>query len=285
MNGVSVVIPALNEQEALGNVLDQVETALKSAGLTHEIIVVDDGSTDKTSAVARIHHALVIRHPIPGGYGLALRDGILHAKFDAIAIIDADNTYPADRLPELVGYANEFDMVIGQRSGEFLNHFLLKGFIRKIFQCLCEFVTGRKILDVNSGFRVFKKETVLRFKENFCLGFSFTTTITLAFLLNGYFVKYVPIPYYKRAGKSHVRIFKDSLIALQIITQTILYYNPIKLFLLLSLAMGFLSILAFGCFLIWQSPAALMLVQTFLIMTFVYLGMGFMADCLRERKT
>ena len=287
MNPVSVVVPALNEAQSIGSVLEQIKRSLESAKLTYEIIVIDDGSTDRTGEIAKSFQARVLRHPIPGGYGLSLKDGILNSKYNIVAIIDADGTYPPEKLPEMVGYMDEFDMVVGARSraGKFLNHSFFKGVIRMIFHFLCEFVTGRRIQDVNSGFRVFKKDLALQFKENFCLGYSFTTTITLAFFLNGYFVKYIPIQYFKRQGKSHVRLIKDSLIAAQIIVQTILYYNPIKLFLLLSLIMGFGAVISFAFDFFSPNSFSFMLGQTFLLMVFVYFGMGFLAEILRGRRS
>lgn len=284
MKGVSVVIPALNEERTIGSVMDVVKKSLEQTGWAYEIVVVDDGSTDKTGDVARNAQARVIRHPVPGGYGLSLRDGIVNAKYGHVAIIDGDGTYPADRLVELIRYLEEYDMVVGARTGKVFQHSFSKYLTRKIFQILCEFVAGVKIPDVNSGFRAFKKDVVLRFRDNFCLGFSFTTTITLILHLNGYFVKYFPIDYYKRTGQSHVRIVRDSLRAAQIVTQAILYYNPIKLFLLLFLMLFLASIGLFWLFAVTGSMIVLALGQSFLIAAFIYFGMGLLADMKRERR-
>ena len=284
MHGVSVVIPALNEEKSLEGVIKELKEGLKKSGLSFEIIVVDDGSTDQTSKIAQDNGARVLSHPQPGGYGLSLRDGILSAKYDWIAIIDADQTYPANRVGELVGYLDKYDMVVGARTGAFFRESLVKYPMRQVFHFLCEFVTGIKIPDVNSGFRAFKKDAVLKYKENFCLGFSFTTTITLAFHLNGHFVKYVPVAYQKRKGKSHVRLLQDTLRTAQIITQAILYYNPIKLFLLLFIATFVTALLCFGFYTINNSTLLLIIGQSFFIIAFVYLGMGFIADICRQRK-
>ncbi len=284
MNNVSVLIPALNEEKGIGKVIVEVEKSLCAAKYNYEIIVIDDGSEDKTSEIAKQHKARIIRHPMRGGYGLSLRDGILNAKYEWIVIIDADQSYPANRTGELVSYLNEFDMVIGARTGKIYKESLLKYPMRLIFHHLCEFVAGMKILDANSGFRAFRKESALRFQRNFCLGFSFTTTITLAFHLSGLFVKYVPIDYYQRAGKSHVKLLRDSLRTTQIIVQAILYYNPIKLFLLLW-AITFIFALMFLCVYCWtHSMLFLMLGHAFLIVAFLYLGIGFLADMLKDRN-
>ena len=284
MNGVSVIIPALNEEKAIGMVIDQIKESLKKTSRELEIIVVDDGSTDKTSEIAKSKHAHVIRHPIPGGYGLSLRDGIFKAKHNSLVIIDADGSYPAEKIPSFVDALEEFDMVIGARTGSIYKQSLIKYPLRKIFQLLCEFVTGVNIPDVNSGLRAFRKDVVMKFKENYCLGFSFTTTITLAFHLNGHFVKYVPIEYYQRVGKSHVRLFKDTLRATQIITQAILFYNPIKLFLLLTMSFLMIAVIAFGFYFVNPTEFALMLGQSFMIVGFLFFGIGLLADTIRQTR-
>jgi glycosyltransferase involved in cell wall biosynthesis len=177
----------------------------------------------------------VLRHPISGGYGRSLKHGIVTAKYDLIAITDADGTYPNDRLPDLYrAVADEgYDMVVGARTGSEYRGSFFKMPARRVFQWLSEYATGTRIPDVNSGLRVFRKDIPLRYMHTIGDRFSFTTTITLASLLNGHFVKWVPIAYYKRKGKSHVRYWRDTLRSLQIIVENFLYYNPLKLFLLI----------------------------------------------------
>lgn len=284
MTGISVIIPAFNEERAIGEVIDSVSAALKKTGRPSEIIVVDDGSRDRTFEIAKEKGVRLLRHPIQGGYGSCLRDGILNARHENIVIIDGDGSYPAESIPEIVEPLSEFDMVIGARTGSAYRESLLKFPLRYIFQLLCEFVAGTRIPDANSGLRAFKKEAVLKFRRNYCLGFSFTTTITLAYHLNGYFVKYVPIKYHKRVGKSHVRLFRDSLRTTQIMVESILYYNPIKLFLLVSvlnllIAGGFFYTYFFSS----KSAAALAFGQAFLISGLLFIGMGFLTSALRTR--
>ena len=135
-------------------------------------------------------------------------------------------------------------MIVGARQGQEYRKGLFKRLARVLFQYLAEYATGRSIPDVNSGLRIFKKEVFSRFDDSFCAGFSFTTTLTLVFFINHYFVKYVPVDYLKREGKSKVKHFKDTLRAGQIIVQAILHYNPIKLFLLLATMNMIVGILA-----------------------------------------
>jgi glycosyltransferase involved in cell wall biosynthesis len=231
---LTVVIPALNEEAAIAETVGRIRMALEKEAVVHEIIVVNDGSTDRTGPIARECGAEVIDHPAPGGYGLALKAGILVSKYDLIAITDADGTYPCERITELYRLvaSDGFDMAVGARTGREYEGTFIKMPARRLFVWLSEYATGRKIDDINSGLRVFRKDIVLRYLATISDGFSFTTTITLATMLNGYFVKYVPISYYKRVGKSHVRYVRDSLRSLQIIIESILYYNPLKLFLL-----------------------------------------------------
>jgi len=285
MSSCSVIIPALNEEKAIGKVIDDIQNIFKGSERSCEIIVVDDGSTDGTAKIVKSKDVRLIRHPISGGYGLSLSHGIQAAKHKDIVIIDADGTYPVDQIPEILNGLKEYDMVIGARTGKIYEESPIKYLFRKILQLLCEFVTGTKIPDVNSGLRVFKKDVVMQFKDTFCLGFSFTTTITLAFHLKGYFIKYHPIDYYKRIGRrAHVRIIKDSLRTAQIVTQAILYYNPIKLFLLLSIIVLLTSLLVFVYYFISSSVFALSIGSMLFLSSFIFFGMGLVTEASRVNK-
>jgi glycosyltransferase involved in cell wall biosynthesis len=243
---LSVVIPALNEAAAIRETVETIHATLEKASIEHEIIVINDGSTDDTAKIARDCGARVVDHPRPGGYGRAIKDGMIVAKYDLIAITDADGTYPNDRLPELYQWVveNGFDMAVGARTGPEYRGTFLKMPARRVFLWLSEYATGAKIDDINSGLRVFRKSIVTKFLATISNGFSFTTTITLAHFLNGYFVKYIPIDYFKRKGASHIRYWRDTLRSMQIIVENILYYNPLKLFLLITNALFVLAVLA-----------------------------------------
>jgi hypothetical protein len=135
-----------------------------------------------------------------------------------------------------------FDMAVGARTGKAYRGSFPKMPARRVFVWLAEYATGTKIADINSGLRVFRRELALRYAHTISNGFSFTATITLAALLNGFFVAYLPVEYGPRVGRSHVSHLRDSLRALQIIVENILYYNPLKLFLLLCQVLGCLAI-------------------------------------------
>jgi len=232
---LSVVIPAYNEEQAIGQVIQHLLETLRNSGWRFEIIAVNDGSTDQTAKAAEEAGAKVVSHPKNSGYGRALRTGIEAASFDWIATIDADNSYPPEELLKLLPHTDRFDMVIGARQGALFWGNFIKHPARLLFLALAQFVVGEKIPDANSGLRIFKKSITQQMLPRLCSGFSFSTTLTLSFMSSHCFVEFVPIDYHSRMGQSKVRYFKDTLRTLQLIFETILYYNPIKANLLLVL--------------------------------------------------
>lgn len=237
MNGITILIPACNERDGIGVTVERVKAIAKSLGPGPvEILVVDDGSNDGTGDIAERAGARTVRHPHNIGYGAALKTGIRSASFDTIVTTDADGSYPADAMPALVAlYRQGFDMAVGARSGRVYRGSALKWPMRLILRFLVEWTAGRQIPDINSGLRVFSRETMLRYLPALSSSFSFTTSATLVYMLAGRFVAYQPIGYAERIGTSHVRLWRDSLRTLQYIVRTIVLFNPIKLFLLLAL--------------------------------------------------
>lgn len=232
--GVSFVIPAFNEEAAIPVVLEAIQRMAKEQGLQAECIVVDDGSTDQTAAVAASHGARVVSIPMNVGYGTALKRGIEGATHSRIVITDADGSYPMNFTPELLRRLERFDLVIGRRTGTTYYRSLLTYPFRLAYLLLVWFVVGRRVPDPNSGFRAFRREAVQEFLPVMCAGFSFSTSMTTLFLLSGLTVDYVPIPYHRRIGKSKIRFVRDMLRTGQILCSVILLYNPIKLFVLLA---------------------------------------------------
>jgi polyisoprenyl-phosphate glycosyltransferase len=209
----------------------------------YELIVVDDGSDDNSGNIARECSANVIVNPHNVGYGRSLKNGILAANFDTIVIADGDGTYPLESLPQLLKkYEGNFDLVVGQRMGSHYWESWYKNILRKILKFLVEFATGIEISDINSGFRIFSKKTITIYLDNLCDVFSFTTTMTLGYIHTKRYICYVPIDYQKRTGKTKVRLVRDTLGTLQFIIESILIYNPIKIFLILSLLVAFFAI-------------------------------------------
>jgi glycosyltransferase involved in cell wall biosynthesis len=242
---ISIVIPAYNEESSIGETIGTCHKVMSAQPHPYEIVVVDDGSLDNTHAIAIGARSKVVRHPHNVGYGRSLKDGIAAASYDIIAITDADGTYPIDRIPELVAeYQKGFDMVVGARQGKHYDESFSKMLLRVILRVLVEYTAGRKIPDINSGLRVFSRQTVRPYHQYLCDTFSFTTSLTLAYMMNGKFVQYLPIAYEKRVGKTKVRLFRDSLRTMQFIVEAMLYYNPIKVFLALSVGVAGAGVLA-----------------------------------------
>lgn len=242
--GISVVIPAYNEAHAIADTVKRVLSVCAKLGKPHEVIVVDDGSTDGTGDAAKAAGASVLANPTNGGYGLSLQRGIRKAQYSIISITDSDGTYPIEEIPRLyAGIERGFDMVVGARQGKTYEGTAVKSFSRKVFKWLAEYAAGRRIADINSGLRLFRRDLALPHLPRTCFGFSFTTSLTLIFMLNGYFVTYMPIPYHARIGETKVRHFRDALRTLQIMTEVVVCYNPLKLFLFLACGTGALAVL------------------------------------------
>ncbi len=243
MKPISVVIPAYNEADGIAKVIAHVKSFMAEEKIDHEIIVVDDCSTDSTAAQAKSPGVTVIRHPINRGYGASLTTGLKAAKYNNVLIMDADESYPVRDVKKLLPYVEDFDMVVGARQGKYFHGSLMKRFSRAVFYFLLGYVTGEKIPDANSGLRIFKKDVVMQFENDFCSGFSFTTTITIILYSNRYLVKFVPIDYMSRTGKSKVRHLRDTARTMQILLHTIVYYNPVKAFLPFSVITFAMAIL------------------------------------------
>jgi glycosyltransferase involved in cell wall biosynthesis len=238
---LSVVIPAHDEEDGLAAVVRGVQAALGSSGHAFEILVVDDGSTDATGAVADGLGVRVLRHPECRGYGAALKTGIRAAAGERILICDADGTYPPDAIPALLVRADAHDRVVGARTGAVVDAPFFRRVAKAILRRLASYLSEASIPDLNSGLRVFRKDAVVPFFPILPSGFSFTTTITLALLCNGGSVAYVPIDYHRRrSGRSKLQPVRETLNFVILILRTIVYFNPLKVFAPVSLALGLL---------------------------------------------
>jgi glycosyltransferase involved in cell wall biosynthesis len=281
---ISIVIPAYNEEEVIIDTVKRCQKVLSDLfGNEGEVIVVDDCSKDNTYMRAKTSGAKVITHPHNAGYGRSLKDGILAAKYDTIVITDSDGTYPIESIPDLYReYQKGFDMVVGARQGKNYDESFKKKTLRLILKFLVEFTAGRKIDDINSGLRIFSKSSISKYFDTLCDTFSFTTSVTLAYMMTGKFVKYIPIAYHKRVGKSHVKLFKDTLRTLQYIVEAILFYNPIKMFLIFCFASFFVSILSLIVGIVWQIKSAFYLFVGGILITFLLFGLGMIAVLLKQ---
>lgn len=230
---VSVIIPAFNEQDSLRETIDKILKVLRNSGSNFELIVVNDGSNDKSKMVLdsiNNEKVRVIHHPTNRGYGASLKTGIKNSKHPWILITDADGTYPIDRIPDLISQAGNYDMVIGARVGKKVSDTISRAIGRGIIRRFASYVAGEKITDINSGLRIFRRRDALRFWHLFPDGFSFTTTITVASHTIGNSVKYVAIDYYKRSGKSSIKPIRDFIGFTSLIARLALYFRPLKVF-------------------------------------------------------
>jgi glycosyltransferase involved in cell wall biosynthesis len=230
---ITVLLPAYNEEKSVHSTINQIMEVMSSTKLEYEIIVVNDGSTDSTKDVLdRETGITLINNPYNLGYGASLKKGIKNAKYPWVLIVDADGTYPIGDIPKLIKFADDYDMVVGSRKGKNVNIPFLRRPAKWFISLLVNFMCDGKIDDVNSGFRIFKKEIAVNFIRLFPNGFSFTTTITLVAFNNSYSIKYVPIDYHKRVGKSTISPLKDFVGFISLIFKIVMYFNPLKFFLI-----------------------------------------------------
>lgn len=230
----SLVVPCYNEQEGIKHTIKSLRLFLGKVE-TYELLVVNDGSKDFTAQILaeltqEDSHLRVIHHRHNKGYGAALKTGIRFAKSELIVITDADGTYPNERIPNLVELAHErsADMIVGARTTKDVKYPLIRR-VPKFFLIACaSWLVGEYIPDMNSGLRVFRKSVAGRFIKILPNSFSFTTTITMATMLNGYDVHFVEISYTKRIGKSKIKPLKDTIKFTQLIIRMGMYFAPLR---------------------------------------------------------
>jgi glycosyltransferase involved in cell wall biosynthesis len=239
---VTVVVPAFDEEAGIGPQVISIGRALEAAGMTGEIIVVDDGSSDRTAEEALQAGARVLRHLNNRGYGASIKSAILAAKSEIIVIIDADGTYPADQIPNLVGQLDDADMAVGARAGKQVHIPWVRRPAKWVLGWVAERIAGQKIPDLNSGLRAFRKSCAVQYFPILSDRFSFTTTITLAYLADDYRVVYRPIDYHKRVGKSKIvpRHFMDFL---ALVLRSAMLFQPLRVFAPLSIFTGLMGVL------------------------------------------
>src|SRR5262245_53657974 len=241
--GVTVILPSFNEEAAVATQVQTVRTVLTRHRITHEIIVVDDGSADATSERALEAGARVLCHPENRGYGASIKAGIDAARYGTIVIMDADGTYPSDQIPVLLDLLEEADMAVGARTLHNVHIPWVRRPAKWILGWLANRIAGRKIPDLNSGLRAFRSECVRQYFSILSNRFSFTTTVTLALLADDYRIVYHPIEYYRRLGKSKItpRHFMDFMI---LVLRMAMLFQPLKVFVPVGttlLSVGFLK--------------------------------------------
>ena len=228
---ISIVIPAKNEARSIGGLLEKIKQIIPNA----EIIVVNDGSTDKTKEICMEHNVKVITHVQSLGNGASIKNGARNATKDIIVFMDADGQHKPEDIPRLfTKFKSGYDMVVGARKS-----FTQASFLRRLgnafYNKLASFMTGYQIDDLTSGFRIVNKKKFLQFLYLLPNGFSYPTTSTMAFFRSGYSVGYEPIEAAQRKGKSHINILKDGFRFFTIIIKIGALFSPMRLFLPISL--------------------------------------------------
>ena len=223
---ISIILPAKNEGPALTELLPKLQQEHPCA----EIIVVDDGSTDNTPQICRQAGVVHLRHPYSKGNGAAIKSGALAASGEYLVMMDADGQHPASAITPLIEKLGEgYDMVIAARN--FASQAsLARGIANTIYNKFASLVTGQKITDLTSGMRAVKANYFRQFLPLLPNGFSYPSTITMAFFRSGYNVAYLPVAVGSREGRSHIRPLQDGIRFLLIIFKLTTLYSPLKIF-------------------------------------------------------
>ena len=226
---VSVVIPAFNEAKAIGNTIKEIKELYPD----FEVVVVDDGSTDNTAHIADENGAKVIRHPYNIGNGAAVKSGIRAASGKFVVMMDGDGQHAPEDIKKLLEHASNYDLVVGARSPK-SQASMGRRIANWAYNRLASYVGKFPIEDLTSGFRVFRRETVLKYLYLFPNTFSYPTTSTLAYLRSGLTIKYVPIEARRRVGKSKIKILRDGARFFLIILRIATFFSPLRIFLPIS---------------------------------------------------
>lgn len=237
---VTIVIPAYNEASAIASVV----RTLRARYPRFEILVVDDGSADDTARVAAAEGAVVVRHHENQGYGSTWKTGVAEARAPVVVFFDGDGQMNAEDVERLLAEmrATGADMVSGARQNASGSP-LLRRPGKELLRRMAQFLVSRKIADLNCGLRAVKVEVLRRYLHLLPQGFSASTTSLMVFMQRGYLVKFVPITVRKRVGSSTVRIISDGFGTLMLILRLIALFNPMRVFLPISLGTVALSLI------------------------------------------
>ena len=230
---ISVIIPTYNEAQTVGDLVSKIVELYPE----FEVLVINDGSTDDTSAVAKDAGAKVHNHPYNIGNGAAVKSGIRHAKGEILVFMDGDGQHDPKDILRLTKYIPNYDMVVGARSKKDQTS-LGRALGNKIYNWLASYVAKFDIKDLTSGFRAIKSDIAQQFLYLLPNSYSYPATLTLAALRTGRALKYIPIKVkVRKAGKSNIKIFKDGIRFFMIIVKICTLFSPFRIFLPVSFIM------------------------------------------------
>ena len=294
--GVTVVVPCYNEEGAVTETVEAIAAVLdlgatdKNKPFNSEMIFVNDGSKDNTLKIlleleAKYPRLRIVDNGTNCGYGASLKRGIAKANFDKIVITDADGTYPNERIPEIARTLDDYDMVTGARTGKNVHIPLLRKPAKWALLKYARMMTGADIKDINSGLRAMWTKHVHQFWFMLPDAFSFTSTITLAMHVNRMRVKYIPIDYARRVGKSSIKPIRDTLRFFSLVLRTVMYFRPLQILGSISLALvtGAILVGVLGRIYLKEVPdvATSALFSTGVI----FLGLGLIGDLINARRS
>lgn len=225
----SIVIPAFNEEAAIGNTLDDVIAALEKSPRRYELIVVDDGSKDNTAASATKPGVRLIKHRRNRGYGASLKTGTLAAKGEVVLFYDADNQFESADIERMIDELEDADATLGARTSKSYAPFSRKGG-KRLLSWLANYLARTKIPDLNCGLRAIRRDLLIEYLHLLPNGFSASTTTTLVLLKEDHDVKFVPVTVKKRVGKSTVRPIKDGIDTMLLIVRLTTLLDPFRVF-------------------------------------------------------
>lgn len=282
---LTILLPAFNEEEAITQVLDDILAVMEPSNIPYELMVLDDGSTDGTRAAcdARLK-VKVVTHQHNRGNGAARTTGVKAARGRYVLMMDADGTYPAADIPAMLKEAENADMVIGARTSEKGTLKVLRSSAKNLIRLLASYMTQTHIPDLNSGMRIMRRDLIPQFFSILPTTHSWVSTITMAFLSSGYTVKWMPIAYYKRIGRSTFHPIRDTYNYLTLVVRTIMYFNPLRAFIPISiilLALGLAKMIYDILNYNWHfAPSTVMLMMTWIQVT----AIGLLADLIVRRS-
>jgi polyisoprenyl-phosphate glycosyltransferase len=239
---LSVCIPVYNEKEALRGTIVEMQEVLDPLGISYEIIVIDDCSTDGCLETVRDLPIRVIRHRRNLGGGIGRLNGIRYARGQLILQTDADGTYPCDKVPEMLERLQHADMVIGARKRESATDWRwLRALMKNLLKGTASFLSGQKIPDLNSGMRAYHRDASLRYAHLYPRSHSMMSTMTLGFISDGLKVDFVAIDYHVRIGKSSFRPIRDTYNYFLTIFRTVCYFDPLRLLMPVVIGLGLVA--------------------------------------------